>query len=246
MALGDSERQAVALPSLPQSPFQAVGRWLDDANRLDVREAYELVAAATLGRVAIRPVVEEAVAGQVVVQTQHVGRARSLGDRLEARLQTEAHQPVPQGVALLHSSAEQIPAQPPALVVEAGLMGDGAGGIGAAEVLGLDQASGWVDLADRGHGQADAVDLVEQSFVEAALVQQVRMPEAVESGEPSCGQGLVDRRPFRYPRISLRRRRREPRQPPGEFGVDQAGIGGTRAVVDEAPDRTDAELAHPP
>ncbi len=243
VALRDRQRQAIALPRFAQHPFQSVGGGLDHPHGLHVGKAHELVAAATFWRVALRPVVEEPVAGQIVVHADDIGRAGGLGDRLQPRLQTETDEPAPHGVTRPHEPAKQVPAQPAPIVVEGRLMRDRPGRIGAAEILRLDQPGRWIDLPDRRHGEAHAIDLVQQDLVEAGLVQEVRMPKTIERREPGRGQRLVHGRPVVDPRISLRDRAGETGEPLRKTRIHQVGVGRARAMMDKSGDRTDTQLA---
>ncbi len=187
--------------------------------------------------------VEEPVAGQVVVHPDHVGRAGGFQDRFQPRLQAEADQAAPERMARLHPPAEQVPAHPPPLVVEAGLVGDRAGGIGAAEILGLDQAGRGVHPANGRHGQPHPIDLVEQHVPEAPLVEQMRMPKPIEGGKAGRGQGFVDRRPLADPGVALGDSRRETLETAREAGIDQAGVARAGAVVHQAGDGAHLQFA---
>ncbi len=121
--LGDGHRTAVARPHFQKRAFQSVRAWLKHAHGLHVGEPHEGVSAAPLRRIAVQPVVEEPVAGQIVVQPHHVGRAGIVGDGGKPVAQAQDGEAFPQGMVAGDASAEQVPAHPAAGVVELCLMG---------------------------------------------------------------------------------------------------------------------------
>ena len=243
--LGQRERDAVAGPGFLQREPQAVGRRLEDAHRFHVRIGGRTVAADAAARIAIEPIIEKAVAGQIMVHAHDIGRARIIGDRAQPIGETEARQPVPQGMVHRKPAEQQVPPGPAPLVVERRLVLQGSGRVASAEVIGLDQTGVGAHPADGAHRGAHAVDLVEQRKPERMLVTAMRMPMAVQRGEARGRQRLVDRRPVGDPIVALRDLRREPGQLFGEAGIEQIGIARPAAMMEQSGDRPDPERAQP-
>jgi len=135
-----------------------------------------------------------------------------------------------------HVAVQQVPRHPPPLVVELCLMRQRPRRIGSAQVLGLDQLGLGLDVADRGHRQSGAIDLIQESRPEAALVGPVRIPVPVKSRETRCRQRLVDRRPRRDPRIASRGFSGVGREARGEVRIQKVGIDGSAAVMQQPGD----------
>ena len=69
----------------------------------------------------------------------------------------------------------------------------------------------------------------------------MRMPMAIQRGEPRRRHGLVDRRPILDPGETPRRASRVLGEPGREIVGSQASVARTAAMVDEADDRPHAQ-----
>ncbi len=243
--LGDGKGTAIARPHLKKGAFEPAGTRLEHPYSLHISELHEGVSAVPLRRVAVQPMVQKAIAGQIVVQSHHVGRAGGVSDGGKPVAQAKVGETSPQRMMPGDAPAEQIPAHPAARVVELCLMRQGRGGVGAANVLRLDQPGGRDDLADSGHGATDRIDLVDQRRPESRLRGKVGMPMSVQGREPRGGQRLVDRGPVLHPIEAPRGGAGEIGQAGGESRVQKVRVTGTGTVVGQADDGADVQGAHP-
>ncbi len=189
--------------------------------------------------------VQEPVAREIVVYAHDIGWAGGIGDRPHPIAETEGGDPLPQRVLPRDPAEQQIPSGPPAKVVERCLFGQARGCIGTAEIVRLDQLRGRVHPTHGLHRQSDAIHLVEQCQPEGALVRAVRVPMAVESREAGGGQRLVDRRPGLDPGVALRDLGSKVGQAGRKRRVEQVGVAGTAAVMDQSDKGTNAEFPKP-
>jgi hypothetical protein len=74
------------------------------------------------------------------------------------------------------------------------------------------------------------------------LVLQMRIPMAVQGGEPSGGERFVDRRPILDPWVSLRDLGGEAAERSAEPFVEERSVTGAAAVVQQPSYWSDAEL----
>ena len=244
MGLGDGERDAVAFPDFRQQRRDAGGRGRERARGLDVGAGHAVGRAAVVRRVALRTVIEPALAGDVVIDADDVGRAGILAEPQElVGRDAGPGQVVPQRVLGADHAAQQVPRQPAALVVELGHVRQLGRAVGFTEVVGLDQLGVGIDGADRAHRQHHRAALVQQRLDEGAVVAPVRIPDAVQAGEAGRGAGFVDRGVVLEPGVARRDRAGVFGQLFGKVRVDQAGVARTAAVVDQAGDRGDAGIA---
>src|SRR5690606_9256723 len=95
-------------------------------------------------------------------------------------------------VAAADAAAQEVVGEEAALVLELGLVEEGGGREGGAEVLGVEEARGRVDLTDRAQGELGGPALLDQHATKGGVVALVRVPQAVEAAEAGGGQGLVD------------------------------------------------------
>src|SRR5205085_620119 len=119
--LGDRDRQAIARPGFHQGPGKPLGSRRQHPQSLDVTKRDMCVAAAGGRWITRGPLVEQSVAGQVVVDADHVGRARIVVDDAQTITESELAKPWPQRVSGADQAAEQIPRHPAPLVVESSL-----------------------------------------------------------------------------------------------------------------------------
>ena len=154
-------RRLVALVRLAQPPGEGQVHVAAHANRLHVGIAVLAVAAVHVRRVAVEPMIEEPLARHVGVDAEHVGRARRV-EKLAQRglLDAELLQRAPERVRRIHPACEQVEAEPAALVLEPGLVGEPRRAAHVAEVFRLHQEGVRVDGADRPHREHGAGDLV--------------------------------------------------------------------------------------
>src|SRR5690625_1084281 len=140
-----------------------------------------------------------------------------------------------------HMAAEQIPAQPAAIILESSLGGQFRDRMTESQILGLDQSRRRVDQADFTHGGPDRVDLVEERQPAGILIAPVRVPVTIEAGEACRRQGFVDGCPVLDPRIALGNGARMGGEPRCEVIGQQACIGWAATMMNKADDRTDSE-----
>ncbi len=149
-----------------------------------------------VARIEAEPIVEEAVAGGIVVDAEHVRSSLAGGQFVEVtrrhamRLKVAAP-----GMTAAHHAAEQVHAEPAPVVLVLGLPGQGRGGEDAADILGTDEVCARLLGSDGAHRQQASPALVDDRPQERALVAQMRVPMAVQAGETRRGQRLVDRYP---------------------------------------------------
>lgn len=174
------------------------------ADRLDVGVDVDPFSAAHVGGVVAGAVIEEAIAGDVVVEPDEVRDAGILAEVIEVvRVQPVADEPPAQRMIGPYAPCEQVEAEEPARVLVVGLVGERRRRVDRAEVLRLDEARLRDDLADRAHGGADGAALDEDGPREEARVGRVRVPVSVEGAEAGRRERFVDRRPVRHPRIAF-------------------------------------------
>src|SRR3546814_9041726 len=119
-------------PCLAQGALQPRGRRLQHADGLHIGIELRVAAAMAMRGIAVEPVVEEAVARQIMVDADDVRRTGIVGDGAQPVLKAEARKALPQRMLARHHAAEQIPARPAAQIVEPRLFAKGCGGVAAA------------------------------------------------------------------------------------------------------------------
>ena len=192
--------------------------------------------------VALDALVEEAVAREVVVDADQVGRAGRLEEGVELRLaHPPAHEPRPHRVPAVDAPEEEVERQPAPLVLQLGLVGERRRAVDAPEIVGLHELRRRVHRADRLHRQLHGPALRHERAREHARVLAVRIPHAVQPREAGRGERLVHGRPVLHPRVALGDQCGVPGESAGEVGVDEARVRGAAAVVREPDDGTDAE-----
>jgi hypothetical protein len=80
VALRHRDGDVVASGNLRHRPLEAPRRRHEHADGLHVGEAFEGVRAAPLGGVGLAPMIQEAVAGEIVIDPEHLRRKRVIGD----------------------------------------------------------------------------------------------------------------------------------------------------------------------
>ncbi|CAO3436113.1 hypothetical protein [Azospirillum doebereinerae] len=171
--LGDGDGEPVAVPRLAQQRLDARGSLRQDGDGLDVGVPVAAVAGTGNGWIAPHPVVEETLAGQVMVEPQDVGRARIRDEFLDGVGEPGVAETRPEGMVAVDPPGQQVEAEPAPLVLEGHRAGQRRRAVDAGDVLGLDQQGRRVDRADRLHGQPGRPCLVDQHAQEAGLVPGV-------------------------------------------------------------------------
>ena len=195
-----------------------------------------------VGRIERGAVVQEALAGDVVVEPEHhrPGHAFLQGGQRGTR-HAGVQQAGVEGVGFIHLPQHQVEAEPAALVLIISLVLQPPGGKAAAEVFGLHQP-GMRDLAANGlHGALDGTALQREHAQEAGLARLVRRPVAIEAGEARGGQRLVHRGPVGHPGVAPRGTAGEGGKLLGQGVIQQASIAGAAAVMDQPGNGGDAE-----
>ena len=145
----------------------------------------------------------------------------------------------------VHPAAEQIQRQPAPLVLEIGLVAQPGTGEGPAQILGLNQPRAGDAAADRAHRAQRSPALVHHHAQERRPVPVVRVPVAVQPGEPRGRDRLVHRGPVLDPPVARGHRVGVGGELLGELRVQQVGVARPRAVVQQADDRRQPEAAQP-
>ena len=241
---GDGQRDAVAFPDLEQQRGDAGRGRGQHARGFDVGAREVVGHAAVVRRIALGAMIEPALAGDVVIGADDVGRAGIVAEPENVgRIGAAAQQIVPERMVGADHAAEQVPAQPAAFVVELGDVGQFGRAVGLAEIVGLDQLGIRIDGADRAHRQHRCAALVEQCLDERTVVAAVRVPHAVQAGKARRGADLVDRGVVLEPWIARGDGAGIVGQALGKARIDQARVARAAAVVDQAGDRGDAGVA---
>jgi len=193
----------------------------------------------------LEPLVEEALAGDVGVDADDVGRAGGVHERVELVLaRTAAAQPFAQRMRASDAAGEQVEREPAALVVEGRLVGECRRASREAEVVGLHELGVGDDLADRPHRQHRGLHLVQQGTHEAAVVGGVRIPQAVQRRETRRRQRLVDRRPGALFGVAFGDAARVVGKQRGKVVGQQVRVRRSAAVVQQPHDGLQAAFAH--
>jgi hypothetical protein len=176
MDLGRGERQPVAAPGVEGQALEPGETRGADAHRVEIEVAVAAVVDAGPRRITLHPVVQEALAGRVVVEPDDVRRAGVGGQLLELTADAGTRQIGPERMPRRDPPGQEIEGQPAARVLVAGLIGEPWRAVGLREVLGLNQPRARVDLPDRAHREPDRHDLVDEDAHEQPVVTPVRMP----------------------------------------------------------------------
>src|SRR5690625_3865282 len=132
---------------------------------------------------------------------------------------------------------EQIPAQPPAIILESSFSDKFRDGMTKTQILCLDEAGGRIDPADCAHRCPDRIDLVEKRQPAGILILPMRVPMPVKAGEARGRQRLVNGRPVLDPGITLGNSTRIPCEARCKIIGQEACIGWAAPVVDKTDNR---------
>ena len=216
-------------------------------DRLDVRVAVPPVSAVRPLGIQIEALVQQAIAGQVVVDRDDRGRTGLLRKRLQLFCcHPRLNDVIVERMLGLEATREQVEPQPAPLVLESSLVGEARGREGLAHVIGLHQPRARIDATHLAHRQRRPEALVVESAEELGLVSAVRVPVPVKAREPRRRQRLIDGRPVLYPRIALRDGPRVGRQLLRKARIEEAGSGWSAPVVEQRDDRAHVQLAQSP
>src|SRR4051794_3199520 len=121
MYFGDRQRTVESTPRLLQQHAPSTDALGTHAGRFHIGVGVTPVAAPAIGRVELTVVVEQALTGHVVIDTDHVRRARVIQKPVKLRL-TNAPLPelTPHRMVAIDGPTQQIPREPAALVLELG------------------------------------------------------------------------------------------------------------------------------
>src|SRR3954470_23194995 len=243
--LGDGKRQPVALPCLVQEHFESAGRMHETACGLDIGKALGALPAAVVLGIVMLVLVEVALAGDVVIDADDVRRTRIVGEpeKLGFARPAFTREPVPQGMALRHTPAQQVPAEPAPVVEEFSMGGKPGRAVGLAQIVGLDELRLRVHAPDLAHGEHRGPALVEERLLECGRLAQMGIPNAVQGAEAGGRERLVDRGVPLEPGIAARHRAGVAGEAGRKGVADQTCFPRSAAVVHEAGNRRDAELA---
>ena len=242
--LCEDDRAAIARPGIADRGGERPIAATVDAHELDVRVRDASVAAARLRREALQPVVDPAIAGDVVVDPDPVGRLGVSREVVEDPDRIAVHgEPRAQRVARTHPAGEQVEGQPAPPVAEHHGVPALAGASRPADVLVHEQACVRDDVthgADRGPDREALREQHPDAGIPASLV---RRPQAVHAREPRGRQRLVDRQPVGHPGHALGGCARVRREGGRKRRIQQPARQRPLAVVEEAHDGVDAERA---
>ena len=246
MDFGDRDRGRIAVPRLLyHAPQTGRGR-LQHPDRLDIGIALPVIAAMRMGGIALHAMVEEPLAGQIMVDADDVWRTGIGRNGLQPVLQPVRGHAPPQRMTAPYAPEQQVPCRPAPDILERSLLAQLGSGEGAAEILRLNEPRGGIDPANGLHREPGSVDLVEERAPERALVADMRIPMAIKRRKARRGERLIDRRPLVDPGIALRNAGREISETPRETViVEEMRVGGTAAVMDKPGNDVDAMCAQP-
>src|SRR5829696_2106223 len=221
MGLGNSHRPAIPLPDLFQHSGRTRRPIREHAHGLDVCVSVATVAAVSDRRIAIPPVIDEPLAGHVVIAADDVRRTGSLAKRVKFHSsQPQPPQMLPEGMLLGHSPAQEIERQPAAFVLIVSLIAKRWSAPDATEILGLDELSGRIDLSDFLHRQLDGPALVDECAHHLPFIALVRVPMSIERREAGGRQWFVDRGKGIDPWVPFAYRSRKSRQVVRELWIE--------------------------
>ncbi len=248
MGFGDRDGAPIPFPGLLQDAPQAEDAIVTAADGVDVDVGDAVVLAqAPVGDVArdmpLHPMVQQPLAGEIVVHADDVGGAGVVQDPAQALFQPAGDDAGPERVIAVHHAAQQVPPRPPPIVLIGGFALERGRGVAIAEVIGLNQPRSRVDPPDFPHRQAGRVDFVQKGGPEGALVRGVGIPVAVERAEPGRGQGFVHRRPLMHPRVTLGGRPGVGGEAGRKILAQQVRVSRPAAVVAEGDDGPHPQLA---
>jgi hypothetical protein len=194
-------------------------------------------------RIEAEPVVQETLAGQIMVDADDVGPALAAFESLHLLpADAGAGQDVVPIMLRSDASAEQIEAEPAPLILMRRLVTERRGREGLAEILGLEELRVRNGRADRAHRLERALALVHQRPEERRIVALVRIPVAVKGREARGRERLVDRRPHLDPGIAVGDAGGVIGELLREIGIEQAGVARAGAMVEQPADDFDAAL----
>ena len=247
MDLGYRKRQPIPAPDLAQpcaDPDVEIGT--GDAHCLDIGIGMGAIAAPARLRIALQSLVDKAVRAQIVIDADDIGRARRVRQIPQPRLRdTGAEECTEPRVIPVHPAAQQIEAEPTALVLIVGLLTQHGGTEGLADILGQHEFRLWRNPANAAHCQCSAIALVEQRTQETVRILGVRMPQAVKTAEPCGCYRLVYRCEHHRVRIAACHLLRIIRQQLGKSRIEQICIARAAAVMKQSDNRRDAQLGQP-
>ena len=242
----DGDRKVVALPGLGKDGSGAGDAVGIDAKGFDVDEGLLTgVSAGEACGIEVGAVVEKAVAGEVVVEAEDVGRAGIVGEPEYVCFGDAVFEEIgEEGVLAIDMAAEEIDAKPAAVLAEEAVGFELRCGPGFAAVFGMDELGLGIHRADGLHGEGGGFDLVDERVDVAADGVVMGIPVAVETAEARGGLRFVDGGVAVDPGVALGDLEGVGGEFGGEFRVEQVGFRRTAAMVDEAGDRSDAESLH--
>src|SRR5690349_17408250 len=135
------------------------------------------------------------------------------------------------------AASQQVEREPAPIALEYDLVADGRCAEGLPSIFGLNECRGGIDGPHGAHRQHGAAHLVEETVDERAIVARVRVPMSVQRAEPGGGERFVDGCIGVDPWISLGDGTRERGELRGKLRVEERGVGGAAAVMDETEDR---------
>ncbi len=187
--------------------------------------------------------IQKPVARQIVIDADHVGRARPVPEELEFSLADGFAQVAPQRMILADAAAKQVEAQPAPVVFECGLLPEFRRRENPPQVFGLDQLGLRADRPDLFHRKHGGAALVDQRPEKIGMAFSVGVPMAVEAAEARRRQRFVDRRVFLDPWIAFGHAPRVACKHLCELRLEDFAVTGSVAVMAERRDDFDAEIA---
>src|SRR5258708_35888503 len=119
MGFGDGNGQAIAIPHFANARADADFLVDINADGLDGGVGFLAIGAVGIPGINFKALVEIAIAGYIVIQTEDIGRARILLEPVQLGFIDSAPQEVsPHAVVFTETAAEKIKAEPAALIFE--------------------------------------------------------------------------------------------------------------------------------
>src|SRR5579871_6006705 len=130
--------------------------------------------------IAFEVFVEVALAAQIVVQPDHVRRARIFEEPFQFLFRNSGpSEVVPHTMSAIDSPAKNVVRTPAAFVFEFRLIGESWSAVHLSEIFCLDQAGRGINPADRSHCEHNGAALVQEGTGKGMFITVMRIPAAI-------------------------------------------------------------------
>src|SRR5215207_6251707 len=215
------------------------------ADRFHVGVAMLAVAAVRPFRVALQLLIEVALAGEVMVDADDVRSGIGLQEEVEFLFSDAVlDQDLAPGMMAVDPSAQEIEAEPAALVFQIGLVSQKRCAERLPEILGLYELGVGRHASDRAHRQYGGRAFGDKRSQERRLALSVRIPMAVEAAEAGRRERLVHRSEHLDPRITPRDTLSVARQKAREGGIEEIRVAWPTPVMHKPGNGPDVQFVH--